>query len=381
MPGLYVHIPFCVRKCRYCDFFSLAQPERMERFLCALYREIHTAAQHHWDKFDTVFFGGGTPSLLSGPQARSLLHELRQCFSIAPDAEITFECNPGTLDAEKLSAYREAGVNRLSIGLQSMNDALLKRIGRIHTKHEFLESFRLSHEAGFSNINVDVMHGLPGQTKEDYLDTLSEVTALSPEHISAYGLILEEGTALFEDATEGRETLPDEDDVYIMQDAGIVYLGQKGYARYEISNFAKPGRFCRHNLNYWANGAYLGLGAGAHSAWRLELDGTPQWTRWSNAADLEAYSKETATPLRERELTPIPYEEEAFETVMVGLRVVAGIPLSEFEVRFQKPFQEFYPQAIELLMKKDWMAISPTHAYLTSTGLDMQNAVLQYFLP
>ncbi len=381
MPGLYVHIPFCVRKCRYCDFFSLAQPERMERFLCALYREIHTAAQHHWDKFDTVFFGGGTPSLLSGPQARSLLHELRQCFSIAPDAEITFECNPGTLDAEKLSAYREAGVNRLSIGLQSMNDALLKRIGRIHTKHEFLESFRLSHEAGFSNINVDVMHGLPGQTKEDYLDTLSEVTALSPEHISAYGLILEEGTALFEDVTEGRETLPDEDDVYIMQDAGIVYLGQKNYARYEISNFAKPGRFCRHNLNYWANGAYLGLGAGAHSAWRLELDGTPQWTRWSNAADLEAYSTETATPLRERELTPISCEEEAFETVMVGLRVVAGIPLSEFEVRFQKPFQEFYPQAIEILMKKDWLTLSPTHAYLTKAGLDMQNTALQYFLP
>ncbi len=380
MPGLYVHIPFCVRKCRYCDFFSLAQPERMERYLCALYREIQALAQHGWDTFDTVFFGGGTPSLLSGSQAQALLRELKQCFSIAPDAEITFECNPGTLDAEKLSAYKEAGVNRLSIGLQSLDDRLLKRIGRIHTKHEFLESFRLSREAGFSNINVDVMHGLPGQTKEDYLNTLSEVTALSPEHLSAYGLILEEGIALFEDVAAGRETLPDEDDVYEMQDAGIAYLEQRGYARYEISNFAKPGRFCRHNLNYWANGPYLGLGADAHSAWRLKLDSTPQWTRWSNAADLDSYTKEAATSLRERTLTPIPYAEEAFETVMVGLRTIEGIPLAEFEARFQKPLQEFYPQAIDALIKKSWLTLSPTHAHLTSAGLDMQNAALQYFL-
>ncbi len=380
MPGLYVHIPFCVKKCRYCDFFSLAQPERMERYLDALHREIHKATQHGWGTFDTVFFGGGTPSLLSGYQAKMLLQELREGFSIAPDTEITFECNPGTLDAEKLLAYKEAGVNRLSIGLQSMSDALLKRIGRIHTKDAFLESFRRSREAGFYNINVDVMHGLPGQTKEDYINTLSEIVSLSPEHISAYGLILEEGTALFEDVEEGRETLPDEDDVYGMQDAGIDYLENQGYARYEISNFAKSGHASRHNLNYWANGPYLGFGAGAHSAWRLDFHGAPQWTRWSNAADLDSYMKEAATPLRERALTSIPYGEEAFETVMVGLRKIAGIPLAEFEARFQKPFQAFYPQAIEKLMRKGWLTLSPTHAYLTSAGLDMQNTALQYFL-
>ncbi len=380
MPGLYVHIPFCVRKCRYCDFFSLAQPERMERYLDALYREIHTFAQHDWSTFDTVFFGGGTPSLLSGKQAQALLHELQQCFSIAPDAEITFECNPGTLDKEKLLAYQEAGVNRLSIGVQSLDDRLLQRIGRIHTKDAFLESFRLEREAGFSNINVDVMHGLPGQTKEDYLNTLSAVVSLSPEHISAYGLILEEGTALFDDVASKRETLPDEDDVYEMQDAGIAYLEQQSYARYEVSNFAKPGHVCRHNLNYWANGAYLGLGAGAHSAWRLNLGGTQQWMRWSNAAELDAYHKEATIPLPERTLTPIPYAEEAFEAVMVGLRTVAGIPLAEFKARFQKRFEDFYPDAIGALIEKGWLTVSPTHAYLTKAGLDMQNAALQYFL-
>ncbi len=380
MSGLYVHIPFCVRKCRYCDFFSLAQPERMARYLETLYREIHASAQHGWDTFDTVFFGGGTPSLLSGSQAQALLRELKQCFSIAPDAELTFECNPGTLDAEKLSAYKEAGVNRLSIGIQSLDDRLLKRIGRIHTKDSFLESFQLSREVGFCNINVDVMHGLPGQTKADYLTTLSEVAALSPEHISAYGLILEEDTPLYSDVAKKRETLPEEDDVYEMQDAGIDYLEQAGYAHYEISNFAKQGYCCRHNLNYWANGAYLGLGAGAHSAWRLNLGGMLQWTRWSNAADLDAYIEEAATPLQERALTSISYEEEAFETVMVGLRKIVGIPLAEFEARFQKPFQVFYPQAIEKLMKKGWLTLSSKHAYLTKSGLDMQNAALQYFL-
>lgn len=380
MPGLYVHIPFCVRKCRYCDFFSLAQPERMERYLSALYQEAHMLARHDWGTFDTVFFGGGTPSLLSGAQAQALLHELKQCFAIAPDAEISFECNPGTLDKEKLHAYRNAGINRLSIGVQSLDNGLLQRIGRIHTKDAFFESFRLSREAGFQNINVDVMHGLPGQRKEDYLHTLSEVVSLSPAHISAYGLILEEGTALFDDVAAKRETLPDEDDVYEMQDAGIAYLEQQGYSRYEVSNFAKPGYACRHNIGYWANGPYLGIGASAHSAWRLNVGGTPQWTRWNNPADLDLYLKEATAPLLERTLTPIPYEEEAFETVMVGLRTIAGISLADFEARFEKRFKDFYPHTVAALLKKGWLIISPTHAYLTKAGLDMQNAALQHFL-
>ena len=380
MPGLYVHIPFCVRKCRYCDFFSLAQPELIERYLAALCTEIRTLSQHPWDTIDTVFFGGGTPSLLSGKQAMELLQELKRQFPIAADAEITFECNPGTLTREALSSYREANVNRLSIGVQSLRDDLLQRIGRIHTRTAFFDSFRLAREAGFTNINVDVMHGLPGQTKEAYLSTLEELTSLCPEHISAYGLILEEGTALFDDVAAKHETLPDEDDVYEMQDAGIAYLTQQGYARYEISNFAKPGYFCRHNLNYWANGAYLGLGAGAHSAWRLNASGFPQWTRWSNANDIGAYIKEAATPIAQKALQAIPLHEEAFETVMVGLRTVAGIPFAAFQERFHKPFQAYYPRAVEALLHKGWLVLSQTHAHLTKQGLDLQNAALQYFL-
>lgn len=380
MPGLYVHIPFCVRKCRYCDFFSLAQPELMERYLEALHAEIRALSRQPWDTIDTVFFGGGTPSLLSGKQATALLQELKRQFSIAADAEITFECNPGTLTRETLSSYREAGVNRLSIGVQSLQDELLQRIGRIHTSAAFFDSFRLAREAGFTNINADVMHGLPGQTKEAYLSTLEGLTSLCPEHISAYGLILEEGTALFDDVAAKRETLPDEDDVYEMQDAGIAYLTQQGYVRYEISNFAKPGYVCRHNLNYWANGAYLGLGAGAHSAWRLNMSGLPQWTRWSNADDIAAYIKEAAMPLAQKALHGIPANEEAFETVMVGLRTSAGIPLRDFQERFHKPFAACYPKSVEILRQKGWLVLSPMHAYLTKQGLDLQNAALQYFL-
>jgi len=380
MPGLYVHIPFCIKKCRYCDFPSFAGQEgRIPAYLDALAREAALASSP-WGVFDTVFVGGGTPSLLSGGEAGALMGMLRSRFAIAPGAEITFECNPGTADEEKLAAYRAAGVNRLSIGLQSMNAALLRRIGRIHDAEAFCRVFRAARAAGFQNINADVMHGLPGQTQADYLDTLRSLAELSPEHISAYGLILEEGTPLFEDAEAGRETLPGEDAVYDMQDAGIAFLEGHGYPRYEISNFAKPGFRCRHNLNYWANGEYLGLGAGAHSAWRLQGKAGPQWTRWNNPAELDAYLARAGEPLGARDLEAIPPAEETFETVMVGLRQTDGVPLAAFERRFGAPLTAYYPQAVGELQKKGWLELTPAHVRLTPKGLDMQNAALQYFL-
>lgn len=382
MPGLYLHIPFCVQKCRYCDFPSYGgQQHRIGEYLHALTLEMDALQKAtDWGTFDTVFFGGGTPSLLSGNAMQTLLKKLRSHFCIASDAEITMECNPGTVNEEKLYAYRAAGINRLSIGLQSTQDYLLARIGRIHTAAQFLEAFADARTAGFTNINVDVMHGLPGQREAQYIETLQELIALGPEHISAYGLILEEGTPLFDDVQSEREVLPAEDIVCDMQDAGILLLEQSGYIRYEISNFSKPSFTCRHNLNYWANGAYLGLGAGAHSAWRLPVLGNAVWTRWSNPAALDAYMTAAPLLLAQRALERIPVAEEAFETVMLGLRQLSGLPLDAFSARFKTSLLQRYPHAVYRLIQDGWLELTHDTARLTPHGLDMQNAALQHFL-
>jgi oxygen-independent coproporphyrinogen-3 oxidase len=289
------------------------------------------------------------------------------------------ECNPGTVDVHKLHEYRSGGINRLSLGLQSMDDRLLRRIGRIHTPEQFLAAYTQARKAGFENINVDVMAGLPGQTLAAYIDTLKRVIALSPEHVSAYGLILEEGTPLFDDVRSGRETTPDEDAVSDMLDAGLTLLAPTGYARYEISNYARPGFRCRHNLNYWRNGEYLGIGAAAHSAWRLRDGDTPRWTRWSNPVDLDAYEASAGLPLSARELTRIPVAEEAFETVMLGLRTVEGVSLENSKPALDS-VRDAYPSAKQRLLTDGWLEIADGCARLTRRGLDMQNSALQYFM-
>jgi oxygen-independent coproporphyrinogen-3 oxidase len=290
------------------------------------------------------------------------------------------ECNPGTVDAHKLRQYRTAGINRISFGLQSMDARLLKRIGRIHTPETFLKSFHDARDAGFSNINADIMSGLPGQTLTDYIDTLRQVTDLGAEHISAYGLILEEGTPLIADVQQGIESVPDKDAVSDMLDAGILLLNERGYGRYEISNYSRSGYACRHNLNYWNNGEYLGIGAAAHSAWRLHDTGKPAWTRWSNPAELDTYEASAGIPLAERELIRIDTNEEAFETIMLGLRTVRGVSLAEFFKRFSCSLEQFFPHAVNTLTANGWLQIADGYARLSPHGLDMQNAALQYFL-
>ena len=250
--GLYIHIPFCRQKCLYCDFPSWAGREgQMQMYVDALTAEIRAQGKRYENReVVSVFFGGGTPSILAPGHVKALADTLRESFPFAENAEITIECNPGTLDEEKAAVYRQAGINRISFGLQSANNRELKMLGRIHTMEEFVKSYETARAAGFDNINIDLMSALPGQTFESFLHTLDTVLALKPEHISMYSLILEEGTALYEHL-DRYPALPDEDTERQMYDTACLRLADNGYHQYEISNFAKEGKACRHNLSYW----------------------------------------------------------------------------------------------------------------------------------
>lgn len=375
--GLYIHIPFCVRKCKYCDFVSFPAPLAWRAaYLHALEREMALrAGEYGGETFDTVFFGGGTPSLLEGEALAALLASLRRHFSIEAGAEITLEANPGTLSADKLRAYAQAGVNRLSLGLQSADEGLLRRIGRIHSYADFLQSMEAAEKAGFSNINVDLMYALPGQTEALWADTLERVCALGPAHISAYALILEEGTPLFLE----NPTLPGEDEAYAMHLHARRYLQSRGYARYEISNYARPGMACRHNLHYWNMDGYLGLGLGAHSA-RQEAAGL---ARFYNTADMDAYLAALACGrLPEDGRERISRTDAMFEYVMLGLRKLEGVEEAAFFARFGQSLRAVYAPALAALGTRGWLdaGAPPGFVRLNETGLDLQNAALLLFM-
>ena len=378
MAGIYLHIPFCVRKCAYCDFVSFPNGSVPESYADALLTEIELVSRggSYPAAFDTVFFGGGTPSLLTGDQMRRIMSALRECFDIRADAEISMEANPGTVTPEKLAAYREAGINRLSIGLQSTHDTLLREIGRIHSVDQFLTTLKNAREAGFSNINVDLMHGLPNQTIPQYLDSINTVCDLGVQHISAYSLILEEHTPLYDCVERGEIAAPEEDLVADMQDEGIDLLEERGYHRYEISNFARDGFECRHNLNYWQNGEYLGFGIAAHGVVRDR-----KWTRYANVDNLEEYNRLIARgkrPLAETiRLSP---RDEMFECVMLGLRLIRGVDRAAFLARFDLDVVEAYPKAMELLRKRGWIEENERLIALNRKGLDLQNEALGFFM-
>ena len=378
MAGIYLHIPFCVRKCAYCDFVSFPEASVPEAYVSALITEFElvSGGGSYPAAFDTVFFGGGTPSLLTGEQMQRIMMTLRERFDIRANAEISMEANPGTVTPEKLAAYREAGINRLSIGLQSTHDALLRSIGRIHTFAQFEETLKHAREAGFTNINVDLMHGLPNQTLEQYLDSLKTVCDLGVQHISAYSLILEEHTPLYFRVEKGEVALPDEDLVADMQDAGIEYLEQRGYHRYEISNFAQDGFECRHNRNYWDNGEYLGFGIAAHAAVRQG-----RWTRFANVDSLDEYYRLLARGKRPlAETIRLTQRDEMFECVMLGLRLVRGVDRARFFARFELDIAEAYPLAMEKLRKRGWVIETEQAIALNSKGLDLQNEALGFFM-
>lgn len=359
---LYIHIPFCIRKCAYCDFLSApAAPEVQEAYVGQLLQEIAASKKLPEDyEAVTVFFGGGTPGILKGELLCSILRALRDRFSVREDAEITVEANPGTVNRDKLVQYREAGVNRISLGLQSADNQELKLLGRIHTWEQFLESFQLARETGFRNINVDLMSALPGQTTESVHRTLERVLALSPEHISAYSLILEEGTP-FHKRYEGHpELLPSEEEERQMYYDTRDRLCACGYEHYEISNFAKPGYACRHNLGYWERTDYKGFGLGAASL--LEN------VRYTNQTDLTEYLKGnfagTEDPLTEQAV-----REEYF---FLGLRKMEGVEPGRYREHYEERIQRL--QAQQLLEEKDG------RIRLTERGTDVSNYVMAQFL-
>lgn len=371
---LYLHMPFCVRKCAYCDFLSFPSGAKTQRMYAKrLMEDIDVMGKRYGEiPVETIFIGGGTPSVPDSGLIVEIMEHVRHAFHVADGAEISMEANPGTVTREKLTDYRKAGINRLSFGLQSANDRELKLLGRIHTWAEFLESFTLARECGFANLNIDLMSALPGQTCESWKETLSRVTDLDPEHISAYSLIIEEGTPFGEryGSEEGRKLLPDEDSEREMYHETKQFLKDCGYERYEISNYAKPGRECRHNIGYWTGVPYLGLGLGASSY----LDGC----RFTVNPDMKQYLEEKSGMFTDIEkLTKKDMEEEFF---YVGLRMTAGVSLSEFERRFGISAKEVYPGLMETFVQEKAARFEGDRFVLTDYGLDVSNYIMAQFL-
>lgn len=376
---LYLHIPFCVKKCNYCDFLSApAREETRAAYVDALLEEIRGFDEPEDYEVVTVFFGGGTPSILPGQEIFRIMEALREKFSFRKGAEITLEANPGTVDKEKLSFYKKAGINRLSFGLQSADAEELKKLGRIHTWEKFLESFQLAREAGFSNINVDLMSALPGQTKESWEKTLRQVLALQPEHISAYSLIIEEGTPFYQlyekdverrDAGEEPELIPSEEEERAMYEATGRILKEQGYLHYEISNYAKPGRECCHNLGYWQRRDYLGFGLGASTLLNP--------VRYKNTEDLEAY---LGGDFSKKEFFVLTKDNQIEETMFLGLRVLEGVSKEQFREQFSCELRVVYRKELEKLEKEGLLEEEGDFVRLTSRGIDLSNPVLAEFL-
>lgn len=369
---LYIHIPFCVKKCDYCDFLSgPADGERKKAYTEALLAEIRgiPLSERASREIISVFIGGGTPSLIEGSEIERILETLRMLFSFAPDAETSIEANPGTLTAEKLETYRKAGIGRLSLGLQSTEDRILRTLGRIHTWQDFLESYRKARQAGFENINVDLMSAVPGQTYKDWISSLRTVAELSPEHISAYSLIIEPGTPF-----AGRKLdLPDEDTEYRMYEDTASVLEEYGYEQYEISNYARKGYACRHNIGYWIGTDYLGIGLGASSLFAGR--------RFCNTDSMEQYLKDSSVPEKIRKDTVVLTKKEQEEEFMfLGLRMTEGVSEEEFQLQFGVPMEQIYGEVLEKYENMGFLEKKGEFWRLTRKGIHVSNHILADFL-
>lgn len=369
--ALYVHIPFCERRCPYCDFPTTVAPrEVQEDYLRALRREIDWAGGQWAEmafQIETIYFGGGTPTVLCPEELVGVLARVRDNFPISDDAEVTVEANPGTVDEAGLSALRAAGVNRVSLGIQALDDGLLRTLGRIHTASDARASIRKAHRAGFENLSADLMFGVPGQTLEQWRASVAELAELGVAHASIYGLTYEPGTPFQRALLDGRLRPTEEDLELEMFWLVEEILGGRGMSRYEISNFARPGRECRHNLIYWTRGDYLGVGSAAHSS----IGGERFW----NARDPGEYTGRVLAGLPPREGGEFVSEEEGFrEAIMLGLRLSRGVDLTHISVptMLVRPFQD----ALQRMVRGGLIEKSDGYIRLTDRGLPVANEVI-----
>ena len=400
---LYIHIPFCVRKCNYCDFLSFPADEDTQRqYVTALCKEISYYGAHCRDYVvSTVYIGGGTPSWLWESDMAAILDAIQKSFSLLPEAEVSIECNPGTVTAQKFAVYRQSGINRISLGLQSAQNVELKMLGRIHTWEQFLKTYELARSGGFSNINVDLMSSLPGQHIETYADSLQKVCRLKPEHISAYSLIIEKGTPFYDlykfDAVKQRagmvtDALPTEDEVYEMTKLTEEMLKENGYVHYEVSNFAQPGYACRHNIGYWTRVNYLGMGLGASSLMEN--------IRYTNTSDLYTYleqvdviregiweNKRSDGTIEQLPATNLHASAELVgkyaqmeEFMYLGLRMIDGISRDDFFQSFGMPIEAVYQEVLNHLQEEKLLERRAGRIYLTPKGQDVSNYALAQFL-
>jgi len=375
--GIYIHIPFCIRKCPYCSFTSFTAEKIPEKeYLNAIVKEIETRCREiDLPDIGTIYFGGGTPSLISPGGISSILPALAEKFRLT-DPEITIEANPGTIDLEKLKGYRNAGINRISIGVQSFNDRLLINLGRSHSSKEALNAFESARTAGFDNIGIDLIHSISGESLQDWENDLKKAVLLHPEHISAYNLTIEEGTPFHHSQEKGLLVLPAEEEQTDMLLAAIEILGAAGYEHYEVSNYALSGFRSRHNQIYWKGGEYLGIGVSAHSytrkGWGIRRANSSNLTEYFNLIN----NKGTAVVDEE-----ILSKEKAMgEAVFLGLRMMGGINLKDFESRFEIKIEAAYTDAIEELTTEDFLIYDNGHLKLTRKGLLFSNDVAIRFV-
>jgi len=372
---LYIHIPYCRQKCRYCDFASYAGQEgTMAAYVDALLREADAMAAYAKDTpIQTVFIGGGTPSTLPAPLLKKLLTGLHERFIIPTGIEFTSEANPGTLTSEWLEAAISSGVNRLSMGMQTAQPELLRTLGRIHRYEDVVESVQLARTMGISNLSVDLMFGLPGQTPDMWRESLAAAIALKVEHMSCYGLIPEDGTPLKHDLDTGRLSLPDEAAERQMYDDTLRILAQQGYDQYEISNFAKPGYACQHNIGYWTRVPYIGLGASAASFLQTKSGGL-RLTNPASIRDYIAMADEQAW--RRRERTSLLPEDARFESLMLGLRMTAGVSEADFAAMHGVTLNDYCGDVLRQQEKRGLLVHRDGRWALTRKGMDVQNAIL-----
>ena len=398
---IYIHIPFCVKKCDYCDFLSApADLETKEKYVEALINEIKLNKNKMSEYVvDTVFIGGGTPSLLEENQISKIMSVLRDNCNMSENPEITIEFNPGTITESKLLEYKKSGINRISFGLQSANDEELKSIGRIHNYAGFLESYNLARKCGFDNINVDLMSALPGQTLKSYEETLNKVVRLEPEHISAYSLIVEENTLMYDRVKKaqikGINILPDEESERKMYYLTNNILRSNGYRKYEISNYSKPGKECKHNIGYWQRKEYLGFGIGAASLYKEN--------RYNNISDINKYIEVLTNNIKENSINNVGNSSEVEnqvnilnsivknlqqlterdrmeEFMFLGLRMMEGVSMEKFEQYFGKTYMEVYGKVQKRMEDKRFLINDNGYVKLTEFGIDLSNYVMSEFL-